>query len=87
MLGAQGARIHPHTVGPMPRPRNRRDHGRLMHQTEAAKALGMDRQTVLRRAAAGEIETEAVDGTPKVVRASVEAYLARQRDCETVAAA
>lgn len=50
---------------------------RLMSQSAAAKLLGMHRGTVLARVAAGEIEAETVDGTPVLVRASVEAYARR----------
>lgn len=73
----------------MARTRNlkRRTDERLIDQLAAAKALGVDRSTVLRRVAAGELEAETVNGTPKIVRASVEAYLARQRKSAATQAA
>ena len=72
----------------MPETENRKahepQHERLMSQSNAAKALGTSRPTVVARIAAGELHGETVDGVLKVVRASVDAYLARQQDAATV---
>jgi hypothetical protein len=55
---------------------------RLMSQSAAASLLGCARGTLVARIASGEIEAELVDDTPVPVRASVEAYHARQLRAE-----
>ena len=82
--------MNPGKVGHMPEPRKQRRPpvtDRLMKQAAAARALDMARSTVLGKVAIGELEAEMVDGTPMIVRASVEAYLARQREFTPATAA
>lgn len=68
-----------------PAPLPPRSVGRLMSQSAAARAIGVARGTVLAKVAAGELEAENVDGTPVIVRASVERLLAR-REAEALSA-
>lgn len=60
---------------------------RLISQSAAARMLKTSRPTVVARIARGELEGERVSGELKVVRASVEAFLRRERKRAAAAAA